>query len=179
MSEKQRKLSLWISNDCAEQLQDNLQQTHPHITEEPRIATLQRLPPLDPPSAQYFLCVPEGKWLHHTVAQQNTDKAKDKRGSLKEELLWACSWALSGHLAGTPGLQCLSSTSQGPESQMLRAAKVFTKVTCVFTSASLLLTSLWLLLLSRALWRCLSSCRFFFSSRCCSLRCLFETWKRQ
>lgn len=44
-------------------------------------------------------------------------------------------------------------TLQLPEgqSQMLRAAKVFTKVTCVFASASLRLLSLWPLLLSRAL----------------------------
>ena len=47
---------------------------------------------------------------------------------------------------------------------MLRAAKVFTKVTWALASASLLLLSLWPLL-SRALCRCLSSCRFFFSSR--------------
>lgn len=65
------------------------------------------------------------------------------------------------------------------QSQMLRAAKVFTKVTCVFASASLRLLSLWPLLLSRALWRCLSSCRFFFSSRCCSRLCLLVTWKRR
>lgn len=36
-------------------------------------------------------------------------------------------------------------------SQMLRAAKVFTKVTCALVSASLLLLSLWPLLLPRAL----------------------------
>ena len=55
---------------------------------------------------------------------------------------------------------------------MLRAAKVFTKVTWALASASLLLLSLWLLL-SGALWRCLSSCRLFFSGRCCSRLCLF------
>lgn len=67
----------------------------------------------------------------------------------------------------------------GPESQMFRAAKVFTKVTCVFMSASLLPVSLLPFLFSRALRRCLSSWRFFFSSRCCSRRCLFVTWNRQ
>ena len=82
-------------------------------------------------------------------------------------------------LAHGPPLSIPFSQLPGGQSQMLRAAKVFTKVTWVLTSASLLLLSLWLLLLSRALWRCLSSCRFFFSSRCCSRLCLFVTWKRR
>lgn len=62
---------------------------------------------------------------------------------------------------------------------MLRAAKVFTKVTWAPASASLLLLSLWLLLLASALGRCRSSCRCCFSSRRCSLRCLLLTWKRR
>lgn len=89
-------------------------------------------------------------------------------------------WAL----LGKPGtrhstFRSLLTSPRGAGSQMLRAAKVFTKVTCVLASASLRLLSLWPLLLSRALWRCLSSCRFFFSRRCCSLLCLLVTWKRR
>lgn len=33
-------------------------------------------------------------------------------------------------------------------------------------------------LLWRTFCRCLSSCRFFFSKRCCSFLCLFEAWER-
>lgn len=111
---------------------------------------------------------------NNTMTKLRTDEAA--RGALTP--MGSSVGTVRGHLAGTP--VCSAHPSPlGAEHQMFRAAKVFTKVTCVFTSASLLLASLWLFLLSRALWRCLSSCRFFFSSRCCSLRCLFVTWKRR
>lgn len=98
--------------------------------------------------------------------------------------MWVvCLWGEDG-LTGEPSTQrsifhWLRAAPKRPESQMLRAAKVFTKVTCVLASASLRLLSLWPLRLSRALWRCLSSCRFFFSRRCCSRLCLLVTWKRR
>lgn len=76
----------------------------------------------------------------------------------------------------TPGPGTSSSVRSGPLpggwSQMLRAAKVFTRVTCALVSVSL-----GPLLLSRALCRCRSSWRFFFSSRCCSFLCLFVTFE--
>lgn len=111
---------------------------------------------------------------NNTMTKLRTDEAA--RGALTP--MGSSVGTVRGHLAGNLSAALILHLS-GAEHQMFRAAKVFTKVTCVFTSASLLLASLWLFLLSRALWRCLSSCRFFFSSRCCSLRCLFVTWKRR
>lgn len=116
-----------------------------------------------------------------------TNKRLTGRGGLRTLTPRLCSWVgsvggpkacLPGSRGTAPHFHSLLTTPGRRWRQMLRAAKVFTKVTCSLASASLLL-SLWLLLLSRALRRCRSSCRFFFSKRCCSRRCLFVTWKRR
>lgn len=62
-------------------------------------------------------------------------------------------------------------------SHIFRAVMAFTKVIWLSESVSLLLLSAQLLLLAKTFCRCLSSCLFFFSSRCCSFFCFFDTWK--
>lgn len=67
--------------------------------------------------------------------------------------------------------------AQNTFSHIFRAAMVFTKVIWLSESTSVLLLSAQLLLLAKTFCRCLSSCLFFFSSRCCSFFCFLNTWE--